>query len=109
MSPTPIQESETELAQLKQRAQALQAANDQLDRDLAPAVARARQARLSMQEIATHIGIDRTTLYARLKRTNPRLRVRQAQATRAEDAESDAHDRENADETRARRTESKRR
>jgi DNA-directed RNA polymerase specialized sigma24 family protein len=69
MSATPIQQSETELAQLKQRAEELQAANDQLDRDLATAVARARTARLSMQEIAGHIGIDRTTLYARLKRT----------------------------------------
>jgi DNA-binding phage protein len=68
MSPTPIEESEAELASLKQRRDQLNTENDALDRDLAAAIQRARTARLSMREIAEHAGVERTTLYSSLKR-----------------------------------------
>jgi DNA-binding phage protein len=71
MSPTPIQESEAELAKLKQRREQLDSKTANLDRDLAAAIQRARTARLYMREIAQHAGVERTTLYSSLKRHQP--------------------------------------
>jgi DNA-binding phage protein len=68
MSPTPIEESLTELTSLKQRRHRLDAEGAALDRDLAAAIERARAARLSMREIAEHAGVERTTLYSSLRR-----------------------------------------
>ncbi len=68
MSPTPIQESQAELATIKERRRKLDAENEALDHDLAAAIQRARAARLSMREIAQHAGVERTTLYNSLRR-----------------------------------------
>jgi DNA-binding phage protein len=68
MSPTPIEESQAELAALAGRLRTHDATAAELDRDLANAIERARTARLSMQEIATHAGVTRTTLYNSLRR-----------------------------------------
>jgi AcrR family transcriptional regulator len=69
MSPTPIEQSHAELAALKQRRDKLQADTEKLDHDLAAAIHRAKTARLTMREIAQHAGVERSTLYNILRRT----------------------------------------
>jgi DNA invertase Pin-like site-specific DNA recombinase len=68
MSPTPIEESRAELAALRNRLSKHQAEGTAIDRALAAAVERARAARLSMLEIATDMGIARSTLYIAIQR-----------------------------------------
>jgi DNA-binding phage protein len=75
MTPTPIQQSLSELASLKQRRLKLNAENDALDRDLAAAIERARTARLTMREIAEQAGVERTTLYSSLRRAKQPTRT----------------------------------
>jgi hypothetical protein len=68
MSPTPIEESHAELAELGMRITRHDEEAAAIDRDLATAIERAREARLSMSEIAHSVGVTRATLYHSLHR-----------------------------------------
>jgi DNA-binding phage protein len=68
MSPTPIEESNSELTALGKRIREHDAETAAIDRDLSTAIERARTARLSMEEIARQTGLSRPTLYSTLRR-----------------------------------------
>jgi DNA-binding phage protein len=82
MSPTPIEQSEAELAALGERLRKHDAEGAAIDRDLADATERARAARLSMDEIADRAGVARSTLYNALKRAKNRAAAKSRPGTR---------------------------
>lgn len=82
MSPTPIEKSEAELASLKARLSQHDAEGAAIDRDLAAATERARAARLSMEEIASHAGVARPTLYSALRRAKDRASAKSRPGTK---------------------------